>query len=123
MTLKQEFERKTKQPLTAEDLIFINSARSFLVRYNAFTTKEIFYTNEINYANLKEVLTKIIAIKPIAEVKPTKLTINKFELEYAYEPNEFTAETEITDTKLFKLMVAVANDRKNCKLTIHKQIE
>lgn len=123
MTLKNEFERKTKQPLTAEDLIFINSARSFLVRYNAFKTKEIVYTNEINFADLKEVLTKVIALKPIAEVKPTKLTINKFELEYAFEPNEFLAETEITDIKLFDLMVAIANDIKTCKLTTEKRIE
>lgn len=98
MTLKNEFERKTKQPLTAEELIFINSA-------------------------LNEVLTKVIALKPIAEVKPTKLTINKFELEYAFEPNEFLAETEITDTKLFDLMVAIENDIKNGKLTTEKRIE
>lgn len=123
MTLKNEFERKTKQPLTAEDLIFINSARSFLMRYNAFKTKEIVYTNEINFADLKEVLTKIIALKPIAEAKPTKLTINKFEIEYAFEPDEFLAETEITDIKLFDLMVAIANDIKTCKFTTEKRIE
>lgn len=123
MTLKQEFERKTKQPLTAEDLIFINSARSFLVRYNAFKTKEIFYTNEINFADLNEVLIKVIALKPIAEFKPTKLTINKFELEYAFEPDKFLAETEITDIKLFDLMVAIANDIKTFKLTTEKRIE
>ena len=123
MKLRIEFRKIAQRELTADDLTFLNVAKKFLTKYNAFKTKEIFYTNEINFADLNEVLIKVIALKPIAEFKPTKLTINKFEIEYAYEPNEFTAETEITDTKLFKLMVAVVNDIKNCKLTTEKRIE
>ena len=123
MKLRIEFRKIAQRELTEDDLTFLNVAKKFLTKYNACKTKEIFYTNEINFADLNEVLTKVIALKPIAEFKPTKLTINKFEIEYAFEPDEFLAETEITDIKLFDLIVAIANDIKTCKLTTENQIE
>ena len=73
MKLRIEFRKIAQRELTADDLTFLNVAKKFLTKYNAFKTKEIFYTNEINFADLNEVLTKVIALKPIAEFKPTKL--------------------------------------------------
>lgn len=54
MELENEFEKRTKKPLTDNDLRLINVAQKFLSKYGIFKTKETFDTPVIDYSLLKE---------------------------------------------------------------------
>ena len=122
MTLENEFERKTKQNLTEDDLRLLNVAQRFLAKYGIFKAKEIFDTPIIDFLSLKQTLVGIVRINAKFLTTPTKLEVNKYELEYVYEPCDLTKESNITNKKLFDLMIAVANDIKNGKKTSLKRI-